>query len=258
MYTLHLHMLFMKLLLIQIGLFIFSPTILFAQNIDSIHTKTDSTTYSILNISKQQNSFLSKPIVKSLITPTIFIGYGLSALKIDALKQLDYNIKENIQKNHPYFFTSIDNYLQYSPAIAVYGLNAAGVHGKHDIVDRSILYGLSIMLYSATDFALKKITQVQRPDGSGLNSFPSGHTTTAFAAAEFLHQEYKNKSVWFSIAGYTIAATTGVLRMYNNKHWLSDVVAGAGIGILATKAAYWIYPVIKNALFKHKQINKQY
>jgi membrane-associated phospholipid phosphatase len=53
--------------------------------------------------------------------------------------------------------------------------------------------------------------------------------------AEFMHQEYKDQSVWYSIAGYTAATATGVLRMYNVRHWFSDVVAGAGIGILGTK-----------------------
>jgi membrane-associated phospholipid phosphatase len=66
--------------------------------------------------------------------------------------------------------------------------------------------------------------------------------------AEFLAQEYSDKSVWYSVAGYTIAATTGVFRMYNRDHWFSDVVAGAGFGIISTKAAYLIYPYLRNKL----------
>lgn len=239
----------MRLFITHLYLFIFYPFILSAQINNSTNIKNDSIFY---DTPKQKKCFFSKPIVKSLITPTLLIGYGFSSSQITSLKQVDYNIKEELQKNYPHFSTHIDDYLQYSPTIAVYGLNAVGIHGKNNFWDRTSIYGLSFILYTTTDVALKKITQIQRPDGSGFNSFPSGHTTTAFAAAEFLHQEYKNKSIWYSIAGYTVATTTGLLRMYNNKHWLSDVVAGAGIGILATKAAYWIYPFIKRKLFRYK------
>ena len=89
---------------------------------------------------------------------------------------------------------------------------------------------------------LKNTTHVERPDFSNYVSFPSGHTATAFIGAEFLHQEYKSISPWIGISGYAVAAATGALRMYNNKYWFSDVVAGAGIGMLSTKIAYWIFP----------------
>jgi membrane-associated phospholipid phosphatase len=102
---------------------------------------------------------------------------------------------------------------------------------------------------------IKLISHVQRPDGSNYMSFPSGHTATAFACAEFLYQEYKDVSVWYGIAGYTIAAGTGFMRMYNNRHWLTDVVAGAGFGILSTKIAYWVFPGIKRLFFKDFRIS---
>jgi len=70
----------------------------------------------------------------------------------------------------------------------------------------------------------------------------------AFAGAEFLAQEYSDKSPVYTIIGYGFAVTTGVFRMYNRDHWFSDVVAGAGFGILSTKAAYLIYPYLRNAL----------
>jgi membrane-associated phospholipid phosphatase len=96
---------------------------------------------------------------------------------------------------------------------------------------------------------------VERPDGSSNNSFPSGHTANAFMGAEFLYQEYKDVSPWYGIAGYVVATGTGLFRMYNNRHWFSDVVAGAGFGILSTKVAYWIYPWMKEKIFKEKTKN---
>jgi membrane-associated phospholipid phosphatase len=56
---------------------------------------------------------------------------------------------------------------------------------------------------------------------------------------------YKDVSIWYGISGYIIASGTGVLRIYNNRHWLTDVAAGAGM-ILCTKTAYWLYPKCKN------------
>lgn len=85
---------------------------------------------------------------------------------------------------------------------------------------------------------LKKFTAVPRPDTGAKTSFPSGHTAQAFAAATFLHKEYGKDYPIISILGYTAATGVGVMRVMNNRHWASDVLAGAGIGILATNLAY--------------------
>lgn len=81
------------------------------------------------------------------------------------------------------------------------------------------------------------------------------HTATAFVAAEFMNQEYKDVSPWYGISAYTMAATAGTLRMLNNIHWLSDVVMGAGVGIHSTKLAYLAYPIVKRSLRVKKHSN---
>jgi hypothetical protein len=193
--------------------------------------------------------------VKSFIIPAALISYGLTSLGYHELKDLNENLKQEIAIEHPHNRTSIDNYLQYAPALAVYGLNAAGIKGKHNFKDRTILYGMSMLISNSAVFSIKKFSGEQRPDGSDFYSFPSGHTANAFVAAEFMRQEYKDKSPWFGVAGYAVAVTTGYLRMYNNKHWFSDVVAGAGVGIASTRLAYWLYPMIQRNLFKNKHPN---
>ncbi|MBA4167611.1 MAG: phosphatase PAP2 family protein [Chitinophagaceae bacterium] len=192
---------------------------------------------------------------KSLIVPSLCLAYGFVALHNHNLIDLNHSTKAELREDHPHFLTHVDNYLQFSPGLAVFGLNALGIKGKNNFRDRSIIYGLTTLLSTAIVFPIKNITKVQRPDKSGFNSFPSGHTTMAFASAEFLRQEYKDVSPWYGIAGYTVAAATGALRMYNNKHWLSDVVAGAGLGILSTRLVYAVYPSIKRKLFKDKPVN---
>ncbi|MBS1495371.1 MAG: phosphatase PAP2 family protein [Bacteroidetes bacterium] len=190
--------------------------------------------------------------VKSFILPAVLITYGATTLGHNALHTLNVSTKNELVEDHPNFHTKVDNYLQYSPALAVYALNAFGVKGKNNFRDRTAIYALSTLISAAIVLPLKSITKEQRPDLSGYNSFPSGHTTTAFAAACFLQHEYKDVSPWYGIAGYAAATATGVLRMYNDRHWLGDVVAGAGFGILSTKLAYLIYPAIKKKIFKDK------
>ena len=193
--------------------------------------------------------------IKSLVLPVAAIAYGFISLENDGLKKLNTSTKAEITESHSGPVTKLDNYLQYAPAAAVYGLNALGIKGKNNFRDRTIIYALSTVITTAVVTPLKYITKEQRPDGSDFKSFPSGHTATAFAAAEFMRQEYKDVSPWYGILGYAAAATTGVLRLYNNKHWVGDVVAGAGFGVLSTKLAYWIYPSIKRKLFKEKPMN---
>jgi len=203
----------------------------------------------IINEPKENNK---KFKFKQLIIPTVLIGYGVIGIESDGLKFINSGIKEEVNENIDEKIT-IDDFSQYLPAASVYGLNAIGIKGKHNFKDRTIILGTSYLLMSASVLSLKSITKVERPDGSAFNSFPSGHTATAFAGAEFLWQEYKDVSVWYGISGYIVAAGTGAFRIYNDKHWLTDVVAGAGIGILSTKVAYWINPFMQEKIFKSKE-----
>lgn len=132
-------------------------------------------------------------------------------------------------------------------------MDLVGIKGKNNFKDKSIIAATSSLIMGISVASIKKTTHIERPDGSSFNSFPSGHTATAFMGAELLHQEYKNTSLWYSISGYLVATGTGVFRMLNNRHWLSDVVTGAGIGILSTKTAYWLYPKINKIINKNKR-----
>lgn len=222
---------------------------LHAQNqIESIQEKKIDTDTIPKNDSTHKFKF------KQLIIPSVLIGYGVIGIESDQLKLFNTQIKEEINEDIDEKIT-IDDFAQYAPALSVYGLNAFGIKGKHNLKDRTIILGTSYLLMSASVLSLKSITKVERPDGSAFNSFPSGHTATAFAGAEFLWQEYKDISIWYGISGYIIATGTGAFRIYNDKHWLTDVVAGAGIGILSTKVAYWINPWIQKKIFKSKEKN---
>ncbi|NML56233.1 phosphatase PAP2 family protein [Chryseobacterium cheonjiense] len=191
-----------------------------------------------------------QPSYKKLIVPAVFIGYASISLTSDALKNLNRSTKYEIGEHQPRHI-KLDNYTQYLPAVMVYGYNLAGIKGKHNFKDRTIIYGTSQVISAAFVLPLKHLVKEERPDGSNHLSFPSGHTTAAFSSAHFLFREYKDEHFWLSLSGYPIAIFTGVYRTLNDKHWVGDVVAGAGFGILSTELAYWLFPRI-STLFNKK------
>lgn len=188
-----------------------------------------------------------RPEYKKLIIPTVLIGYGVVSLTSDALKDLNRSTKYEIGEHQPRQI-KLDNYTQYLPAALVYGYNLTGMKGKHSLRDRTVIYGTSQLIAAAIVLPLKHAVKEERPDGSNSLSFPSGHTTTAFSSAQFLFREYKDENIWLALSGYPLAVFTGIYRTLNDKHWVGDVVAGAGFGILSTELSYWLFPVINKML----------
>lgn len=196
-----------------------------------------------------------KPL--QLAVPVTLLGVGLIGCESDWLKYQNKEIRDELQENIDSKFT-IDDFSQYAPVVATYGLNLCGLKGKHGYGDLTIILGTAYALMGITVNSLKSTTRVLRPDGSSRNSFPSGHTATAFMGAELLRREYWDVSPWIGVAGYAVAAGTGFFRMYNNRHWLTDVVAGAGVGILSVEAAYWLYPVISKTFFRCRYLKNTF
>jgi hypothetical protein len=190
----------------------------------------------------------------SLIVPGGLIALGVSSFVIHPVRNIDFYIHDRIEKSSPNFNTKAESYFLITPVVMVYSLDLIGVEGKNTFIDRTALLGLSGGFLGVSEIITKYTTHRLRPNNSDYLSFPSGHTGLAFLGAEFLAQEYSSKSPVYTVIGYTFAVTTGIFRMYNRDHWFSDVVAGAGFGILSTKAAYLVYPYLRNKL-THKDKN---
>ncbi len=174
----------------------------------------------------------------------VFVFVVLESFPITVLNESTrYELYEHQPKR-----MGLDNYTQYAPAAMVYGLNAIGVKGLHNFRDRTIIYATSQLINAALVIPIKHLVKEERPDGSNNLSSPSGHTATAFSSAQFMFREYKDSNFWLSISGYSFAVFTGVYRTINDRHWVNDVVAGAGFGILSTEMAYWLYPKINHML----------
>jgi len=213
-------------------------------------------TLSFSSDAQVRDTLQKKTKITSFVIPAVLITYGVIAISgKNPISDLDLSTKNELQEDHPLFAAHADDYLQFAPAAAVYGLHIAGLKGKHSLSDATALYVISEAIMGISTHSLKSWTGRLRPNGSANNSFPSGHTANAFASAEFLNQEYKDSKPWIGYSGYALATATGILRMYNNKHWLSDVVAGAGFGILSTKLSYLAYPYLKRKLFHGKPMN---
>ncbi|MVN75775.1 phosphatase PAP2 family protein [Hymenobacter sp. HMF4947] len=176
-------------------------------------------------------------LVRASIVPAVLIGYGISVVDGHGFYS-SYDAKRDIQRNFPNFNNHLDNYLQWSPYLELGGVLLAGVDSRNDRVNLALILVKSEALMLGSVYLIKTATQHERPDGSDKLSFPSGHTAQAFLAASIVHTELREKSQWYGIGAYTLATTVGAFRMLNNKHWESDVFAGAGVGILSAHLAY--------------------
>jgi membrane-associated phospholipid phosphatase len=174
---------------------------------------------------------------KSLIVPAALFVAGGIAFTDNSLWS-DNAWEDARNESFSDFSTKVDDYLIFAPIAGVYGLELAGVKGKNSLRDRTAILLKAELMGFAVVAPLKAVTNRLRPNGENEESFPSGHTAQGFIAATFLHREYGHLSPWYSIGGYTVAASVGTLRILNNKHYLSDVLFGAGIGILVTNLAY--------------------
>ena len=177
------------------------------------------------------------PVLKSIAFPVGLIGLGVYNKWENAVLNR-FEIKNWRDKNFPNFYNRADDAMQLIPIGLVYGLDIMNVKARNDLLNRTILLVKTEILVNGITQFLKNTTQVTRPSGTNKHSFPSGHTAQAFAAATFMHKELGHHSVWISIGAYTMATTVGAFRILNNKHWSSDVLVGAGIGILGTNLVY--------------------
>lgn len=188
----------------------------------------------------QKNLFIKnisqKTVRRAVMAPVVFTAVGLCFVDDD--NDDDDEIQGERNRYIPKFRHHADDYLQHAPIVVVYGLNWLGVEGKNDFANRTAILIKSELMVGILTFSLKRITAVPRPDTKELTSFPSGHTAQAFAAATFMAKEYGHKSIAYSVAAYTVATGVGAMRIMNNRHWFSDVLVGAGMGILSTNLAY--------------------
>jgi hypothetical protein len=192
-------------------------------------------------VEAQQDSLKFKVFLRSSIVPASMMGYGLWIMG-DRGWYSSEAIHSDFQQQFPNFQTKVDDYLQYVPMLSVYAMDGLGYKAKNSFKKRTWLLLQAELLTMGGVYMMKRISAIERPDGSDNYSFPSGHTAQAFLGAAFLAKEYGHKSKWLSVGGYTVATSVGILAMMNERHWASDVWFGAGYAILSTQLVYWLSP----------------
>lgn len=173
---------------------------------------------------------------QKLIVPLSLMATGTAVLLTE---KRDVPVAKN--KNFLAFGGYFEDYAQFSPHASLYLFELAGMKPKTDFWNRTAILAKSQFISLGSTYLLKKLIKKSRPDGSNEFGFPSGHSATAFSGATMLSIEYGENYPWVPYVAYSVASGVGALRIAHNKHYWSDVIFGAGLGILSTKIAYWTH-----------------
>lgn len=184
-----------------------------------------------------------------VVMPLTLIGAGTLGF-VEPLKNARYEVRDYLNEWRGDHRVTVDDYLQYVPLASIYGLSLLGAEAKHGYINRTLEFATAYIALGAIVNSIKYTVREPRPDGSANNSFPSGHTATTFMGAELVRIEYGEDSPWYSVGAYTAAITVGALRVYNNRHWFTDIFAGAGVGILSARIGYWMLPYTRRLMHK--------
>ncbi|MDR1980544.1 MAG: phosphatase PAP2 family protein [Tannerellaceae bacterium] len=177
----------------------------------------------------------------ALILPASLIAVGVAGSVIDGMN--DFHLFRRGDGGGSF---EVDNYMEWGMLGWVFLCDLTG-KGKHSVTDHIFLLALAEGMNAGMVHGLKKVVDKPRPDGAPY-AFPSGHTANAFLGAHLAWKEFKDSNPVLAYSGYVAAAAVGGMRLYKNRHWVSDVVAGAGFGILSVELSYLIYFSIRRAI----------
>ena len=213
------------------------------------HDCTDSTSVSA-QMYQQPDAALGKKRSfrpQQLIVPGALVLAGALGTINDWGEQLDPIHKRHMPEWHKAKMLHPDKWTQFVPSFFGIGLNVCGVKSSLSRQERLMLRVTSFALSASVAWTLKHTVSERRPNGEDNHSFPSGHATTAFQGAELVRMEYGG---WYGVTAYVMATGVAVSRIVYDKHWIHDVVAGAGLGILSARASLWLLPAEKKLLAK--------
>jgi membrane-associated phospholipid phosphatase len=196
----------------------------------------------------QQND--NKPYLKpsGLILPGALLIYGGLKPVVNGIPKLDDKIWTHMQNNYPDFHTNAEDYLMWVPSASIYAMDAFHAKTQHTFKEHLILDVGSVLVTGGLGFGMREISKHISVYNTLGTKFPSGHAANAFRGAEIVHQELKYSHPVLSYSGYVVATGVGLLRIYNKDHLLSEVIAGAGLGILSTKLTYWVFGHVKDKM----------
>lgn len=177
-----------------------------------------------------------------LIVPASLITIGTIGYYSKAFHKLNRHIQKGMSDLRGDHYFRHDDWIQYVPAASYLALGFYKNKRKLDFKERILVEATAYLSMTAIVNVAKYSFKEKRPDSSARNSFPSGHTATAFTGAELIRAEFG-----WGIGSVAYVVSTGVafLRLYNNRHWFNDILAGAGIGILSARIGFWMLPLYR-------------
>ena len=231
---------------------------LYAQE-DSVPVPTDSTaqqtvTLDTVSVARAPVYMLDDERFRwqQIVAPTVLMGIGTFGLCSKWYqKRINLPVQKGAEDIRAGRYLHFDDYIQYAPAVMYFGVGFIPRQGERTAGERALVLATSSATVAILVNTLKYTVREKRPDSDKRNSFPSGHTATAFMGAELVRHEYG--PLW-GLGAYGIATATAVMRIYNNRHWTNDVLAGAAIGILSANVGYWLLPVERRLFhLEHRQ-----
>ncbi len=209
-------------------------SLLAVQSVQAQQPKIDSATIARAN----------KPILRTGEVLAVLATTGLAFAFDQQLRNTIHDPTDRFGRTASDIGNALGNGVYVYPTLLV-----ASVAGK--AVGSQKLYGVSsralksTLLAGAGAIVLKTIVGRERPGTDNAfkfhpfnvkdktNSFPSGHTVVSFALATSFAREIKG--TWDDLFFYSLATLTAYARMHDDRHWMSDVVFGAGMGILSAR-----------------------
>lgn len=212
--------------------FIFFITVIFSQLGHAIASEESNYQFlSDYSLNRFGENVIS-PVTESSGQVSLLIGSFLTSALLVSRDQTVNPMQEHWSEAKPMgSLSKFGDIMGQTVPNAIYGL---GMLLHHAITDSNksyyrTMYMIEATAYSAlTTLVLKNVIHETRPSGSDNYSFPSGHTTTAFAFATVIAEEH---SLYYSVPAYALATLVGLSRINDNAHYLHDVVFGATVGI---------------------------
>ncbi|MBF88697.1 MAG: hypothetical protein CMG75_03375 [Candidatus Marinimicrobia bacterium] len=178
------------------------------------------------------NEFISKGIRESYGSPENLQLMTVASLAIFGLINYDDDMRELSQKK-PVMSKKLSKLLDIYGGRWAYptllGMIAFSPTAKKEKANQLIFASSSIGATIATTYLIKFSISRLRPDGSNRRSFPSGHTSGSFVLAAITHELYGKE---LGSLLYVVGSLVGAQRVFSNKHWFTDVIAGATLGTM--------------------------
>lgn len=183
------------------------------------------------DVLKDIGNDLASPVTTKAST-YLYAGAGLTLALVLLKQEISYPIQDHYA-NHPPLSKNLAKTGDYAGQVipnAIYtgGMLLSGALGNKDDYKNAEIMALATIYSGAVANIFKYTIREDRPGNGNKKSFPSGHTTTAFAFASVVGAEH---SIYYAVPAYALAALSGFSRMNDNKHYLHDVVGGMTLGI---------------------------